>query len=217
MLARARNWPRRVNKPPLEAGRIACREIPLGWVTRPVTSARSLSIDPCHESKLSKLVPPRCLLLLFLLLLFFLCPATNLGNVLSDESELTGQLYGSRCWRATTVRWSGRPAHTRYARPLRIGDWNRESVYVPRCLSSSTFIRDFRRMIALESRFLRKKRDASRSYLCEFYAWKGRMKSRDESIFDSFRFPLREFLSEEKRLFDLISTRHDVDCARGGT
>lgn len=30
MLARARNWPRRVNKPPLEAGRIACREIPLG-------------------------------------------------------------------------------------------------------------------------------------------------------------------------------------------
>lgn len=39
------------------------------------------------------------------------------------------------------------------------------------------------------------------------------MKSRDESIFDSFRFPLRGILSEGKASpSDLISTRHD--CAR---
>lgn len=39
------------------------------------------------------------------------------------------------------------------------------------------------------------------------------MKWRDESIFDSFRFPLRGILSEGKASpSDLISTRHD--CAR---
>ena len=86
-----------------------------------------------------------------------------------------------------------------------------QDAYLPPRLS--VIFEDDRARVTIPS----KKKDASRSYLCEFYAWKGRMKSRDESIFDSFRFPLREFLSEEKRLFDLISTRHDVDCARGGT
>lgn len=87
---------------------------------------------------------------------------TNLGNVLSDESELTGQLYGSRCCRDPRETWSRENhththTHTRYARPLR-GDRRLESrVRVPRCLSSSTFIRDFRRMIEFESRFPRKR------------------------------------------------------------
>lgn len=66
------------------------------------------------------------------------------------------------------------------------------------------------------SRLLRKRKKKGRLSILshrEFYAWKGRMKSRDESIFDSFRFPLRGILSEGKASpSDLISTRHD--CAR---